>query len=106
MRADSPGIQNEGISHEVALREKLAIAIICVSTQETFINGVINNFNPCRWDTKQLLDFALGKFGNGEDPCRTSKHSASKLKMQKTPKPGAIVRTVHVFQHVVDSHHI
>src|SRR5947207_14539420 len=83
MRANSPGIQDERIGYEVPFGQKLAIAIVCVSTQEAFVNGVVNNFNPrCRglgWPP----DFTLRESGNCDDTCLSSEHPPCKLKMKK-----------------------
>ena len=106
MGTNSPGIEHERIGHEVAFGEKLAIAVVCVSTQKAFVNGVVNNFNPRPWDAKQLLYLALSKLGNSEDPGRSSEHPARKLKMQKAPEPGVAVGAIHVFEHIVYGHHI
>ena len=55
---------------------------------------------------EQLLHFALGEIGNGENPRRSFQRAMGQVKMQRAPESRLVAGPIHVIQHVMNGHHI
>src|SRR3989442_13156071 len=82
MRADSPGIKQKRIGHQIPLCEQLPIGISGVSAQKAFVNRVLDHVNASAGYAKQLLDLAFGEPGNCKHPCRSFEHSSCEMERQ------------------------
>src|SRR5581483_5106378 len=106
VRADSPGIQEKRVSDLVTLRDELAISFGSVAAQKALVDGVVDDLNALRWNSKQLFDLFLGELRDGKNAGSTLEHAAGQLKVQRPAKTGVIARAIHMLENVVNRHHI
>ncbi len=87
VRADAAGVKQKRMVDQIALRQELPVGLGGVSAQKAFVDRVVHHFDAVGGNGEQLLHFALGEVGDGENSRRSLQRPVGQVKMQRALQP-------------------